>query len=122
MPRFDGTGPQGMGPGTGGGRGFCTPGAGTGYGYGAGWYRGAGRGGIPWGSGRGRAWGGGRGGYGRRQPWFYSPFYDSSDPYTGFDAHQDVEFLKNRAAGMERELERIRKRIDELSVQEDKGE
>ena len=32
MPGFDGTGPRGMGPMTGGGRGFCRP-RGRGYGY-----------------------------------------------------------------------------------------
>jgi len=37
MPGFDGTGPRGMGPMTGGGRGFCSPwGLGSGYGFGRG--------------------------------------------------------------------------------------
>ena len=83
MPGFDGTGPLGQGPMTGGGRGFCAmpnraygP---SGYGvrapyhypsfgpspvYGYGGYGpvlGAGRGGLPWGGGRGRVFGGGRG-------------------------------------------------------------
>jgi len=69
MPGFNGTGPQGLGPRTGGGFGYCPPGAGpvpVGYG---GIYRGVGlgvgRGGYPRGGGRGRAWGGGRG-FGRR--------------------------------------------------------
>jgi hypothetical protein len=76
MPGFDGTGPMGMGPMTGGGRGFCAmPYRGYGsYGYGMGtpYYPpsgrpfygpvfGVGRGGLPWGGGRGRAFGGGRG-------------------------------------------------------------
>jgi hypothetical protein len=82
MPGFDGTGPIGMGPMTGGGRGFCAMpyGGHRPYGYGfqapycppTGMYPfygrpfygpvfGAGRGGIPWGGGRGRAFGGGRG-------------------------------------------------------------
>ena len=84
MPGFDGTGPMGMGPRTGGGRGFCPPGIGTApyggnfyganpyyggypyggnpYGYGVGF--GVGRGGFPRGGGRGRAFGGGRGRWG----------------------------------------------------------
>jgi hypothetical protein len=90
MPGFDGTGPRGMGPMTGGGRGFCAMpmGSYSPYGYGMGsfpysppfgpyyagaytppvfghpFYRpifGVGRGGIPYGGGRGRAFGGGRG-------------------------------------------------------------
>ena len=60
MPGFDGTGPRGMGPMTGGGRGFCSPwGLGSGYGFGRGggfgfrgssppWpFVGIGRGGLP---------------------------------------------------------------------------
>jgi hypothetical protein len=80
MPGFDGTGPMGMGPMTGGGRGFCAmPYTGySPYGYGMrlpnytafGTYSGypffgrpfgVGRGGLPWGGGRGRCFGGGRG-------------------------------------------------------------
>jgi hypothetical protein len=90
MPGFSKTGPMGMGPMTGGGRGFCTMPIGPygPYGYGMGqfpysipyapYYAGAhtppvfgrpfygptfgiGRGGIPYGGGRGRAFGGGRG-------------------------------------------------------------
>jgi hypothetical protein len=82
MPGFDGTGPMGMGPMTGGCRGFCAmPYRGYGpYGYsmrppyypapgvypfyGRPFYGpifGAGRGGLPWGGGRGRVFGGGRG-------------------------------------------------------------
>jgi hypothetical protein len=76
MPGFDGTGPRGMGPMTGGGRGFCAmPYRAYGpYGYGMrapycssyarpleGPVFGAGRGGLPWGGGRGRVFGGRRG-------------------------------------------------------------
>jgi len=81
MPGFDGTGPRGMGPMTGGGRGFCAmPYRGYeayGYGFQAPEYPptgitpsyrrpfygsifGAGRGGLPWGGGCGRVFGGGR--------------------------------------------------------------
>jgi Family of unknown function (DUF5320) len=87
MPGFDGTGPRGIGPMTGGGRGFCAMPYGRGYrAYGYGFQGpyyppsypragtspfcgqpfygpvfGAGRGGLPWGGGRGRVFGGGRG-------------------------------------------------------------
>ena len=80
MPGFDGTGPKGQGPRTGGGRGFCSTGIGatpqSGYGFPHWGYRtqgypyasgfGVGRGGSPRGGGRGRAFGGGRG---RRWSW-----------------------------------------------------
>ena len=107
MPGFDGTGPRGMGSKTGGGRGFCPPGAGPLYGtYGAGWYsrRGAGRGGIPWGGGRGRGW------YGPAVPSY--GFYPAAASWT---TEQEVEFLKNQSAAMEQELEQIRGRIDALT-------
>ena len=58
MPGFDGNGPTGMGPRTGGGFGSCLPGAGTTAGT---TLRGIGRGGLPWGCGRGRLRGEGRG-------------------------------------------------------------
>ena len=110
MPGFDGTGPMGMGPRTGGGRGFCPPGTGTyyrPYGYG-GWYagRGAGRGGIPWGGGRGRGW------YGPAAYW--PPAAQPYAPFAGVSPDQEVEFLKNQAAAMEQEIDQIRGRIDEL--------
>jgi hypothetical protein len=79
MPGFDGTGPRGMGPMTGGGRGFCAmpyrgyrfdfhvtdyPPIGMHPSYSRPFYGpifGAGHGGLPWGGGRGRVFGGGRG-------------------------------------------------------------
>lgn len=51
MPGFDGSGPTGMGPRTGGGFGSCPPGA---DGTAGTTLRGIGRGGLPWGGGRGR--------------------------------------------------------------------
>jgi hypothetical protein len=44
MPRFDGTGPSGYGPGTGWGMGPCGGGMGWGRGYGRGYGKGYGRG------------------------------------------------------------------------------
>ncbi len=60
MPGFDGTGPAGQGPLTGGGRGFCAVPAGNvgARGYGQNVVYGLGRGGLPRGCGRG--FGGGR--------------------------------------------------------------
>jgi hypothetical protein len=113
MPGFDGTGPMGMGARTGGGRGFCPPGAGQAYGYGAGAFRGSGRGGIPWGGGRGRAWGGGRGrgGFGP-----VAPAWGAAD----WSPDQESAFLRNQTAFLEQELQRLRSRIDELACRDEK--
>jgi hypothetical protein len=78
MPRFDGTGPQGMGPMTGGARGWCNPYSSMYAGYGPyrpsypgpvwpyhrGYSPAYGLGRPRWGRGRG-FWGRGRGGRGR---------------------------------------------------------
>jgi hypothetical protein len=60
MPGYDKTGPAGMGPGTGGRRGFCQPGTQMTDKRGPAPVYGVGRGGKPFGGGRGKAWGGGR--------------------------------------------------------------
>ena len=60
MPGFDGSGPLGQGPMTGGARGYCNPGYGGAYGRGFGRGRGFRRGFGP-GYGRGRGFGYGRG-------------------------------------------------------------
>lgn len=76
MPGFDGTGPRGMGPMTGGGRGFCNP-------YGS-FYGMAPRYGFAWGGrggGFGRGMGRGRGiGRGMGYPYAYGPRL----PYTPY--------------------------------------
>jgi len=115
MPGFNGTGPTGMGPRTGGGRGFCSQGAGPDY-----VNHGAGRGGIPWGG--GRAWG-----RGRSRRWcgpagYYSfglPPYRAYQPYNEPAVDQEMEFLRNQSSLLELELEQIRKRLDELSGEGD---
>lgn len=95
MPGFDGTGPRGMGPMTGGGRGFCNP-YGPIYGMGFGWPVWGGRGG--WygrGMGMGRGIGFGRGmwypyaygagwAYGGRLP--YTPYPYGAAPYAPYYA------------------------------------
>jgi hypothetical protein len=71
MPGFNGTGPRGMGPMTGGGRGFCNP-YGFAYGMGFGYRPGFGR---PMGRGRG-------GGFGRGMRYPYA--YGATRPYAPF--------------------------------------
>ncbi len=86
MPGFDGTGPRGMGPMTGGGRGFCNPygpsyGMMPRYGAGFGWPVWGGRGG-----GFGRGMGRGRGiRRGMAYPYAYTP-YGVGAPYAPYPA------------------------------------
>jgi len=129
MPGFDGTGPSGMGPRTGGGFGFCPPGSGPAPGYyGYRGYFGVGRGGFPWGGGRGRAWGGGRGWAFRSYPYYpyaaypppvaagYSPYYGVG--YTAPTSADELNFLKGNLSALEEEMEAVRNRIKELESQE----
>ena len=112
MPGFNGTGPQGAGPMTGGGRGYCNP-AGVGYAPRFGRFFGRGRG---FGPGRGRGFGRGpfRGSYYPDQPGAYVPPYA---PYTT-DASQELNILRAEADSLSKGLDEINKRIQEL---EDKG-
>jgi len=103
MPGFDGTGPRGMGPMTGGGRGFCSP----------------------WGSGTAYR------SYGRFQGMGYGyPYYGAGASYPSYGAptgvpgatpfvpqmtrEQELDFLKNQAQGMRGQLEQIEARIQQL--------
>ena len=126
MPGFDGTGPMGAGPMTGGGRGFCNPAYagvgpvyGRGFGYGRGYGRGAGRGrgfrrGFGPGFGMGRGYGrgfGGRafypmGGAG------YAPAYGSYP----MNPQDEAVMLRDEAEAMKQELQAIQKRIEELEA------
>lgn len=88
MPGFDGTGPQGMGPMTGGGRGFCSP-----------WgIRGARRYPIPPWPGYGYRY------YGGRQ------FATGPQMTTG----EELEDLRAQAQELARHMESIHQRISEL--------
>ena len=116
MPGLDGTGPQGEGPMTGGGRGFCNPAGaanrpryGWGYGYGRGWgfRRGFGpRYGLGFGYGRGFGWGGA-----------YAPAYGPPHP---MDPAQEARMLKSEADSMRSALDEINRRIEELERQSQK--
>ena len=104
MPGFDGTGPRGMGPMTGGGRGFCSPrGIGAAFtGYGA----------PP------------RTGYGYPYYGWAGASYPSYGAPTGapgtmpfapqMTREQELDFLKNQAHAMRGQLEQIEARIQQL--------
>lgn len=123
MPGYDGTGPRGFGPRTGGRFGYCPPGTGPGRPYG--WYgRGVGRGGFPWGGGRGRAWGGGRGrrawgGWNHPYAGSYAPApwnWDYEDvPYSETD---EKSYLQEQLTMMQDEMNAIKSRLDELASAE----
>lgn len=121
MPGFDGTGPMGAGPMTGGAKGFCNPaytGYGGGYGYGRGFGRGRGfRGRFGAGPGSGRGFGRGFGprafypmwgsGYGLA----YGPVY--GNPY-GMSPQEELQMLRGEADAIKNDLEAISRRIQEL--------
>lgn len=99
MPGFDGTGPRGQGPRTGGGFGRCRVDFNVGDRLDA--PRGAGRGYLPWGGGCGRAWGGGRG-PGRGQINARLPRED------------DLAMLRDQAAQLARELQAVNERLHQF--------
>jgi hypothetical protein len=115
MPRFDGTGPMGQGPMTGGGFGYCGAGsrARTTWGFGRG--RGAGRG-FGAGFGRGR-------GFGRGFGW--QAFPSARGPWHGpanrgayaMDPKEEVGMLRDEADSLQAELDSINRRIQELESQ-----
>ena len=94
MPGFDGTGPRGMGPMTGGGRGFCSP----------------------WGIGAASR------SYGRFQGMGYGyPYYGAGPAAPGavpfapqMTREQELDFLKNQSQAMKGQLEQIESRIQQL--------
>ena len=107
MPGFDQTGPEGMGPMTGGGRGRCTP-----YGRRAG--RQSFRQQAGWG-GRGRGWGHWSRGSGSTR-WGWGRFPGRQRPYyETFDTiDEEMAQLKEEAAMLKGELEAIGQRLSEL--------
>jgi hypothetical protein len=118
MPGFNGMGPRGEGPMTGGARGYCNPGyAGYGRGYGLGrGFRGGFGAGTGWGRGYGRGYGR-RGGYYPSGRWF-GPAYGApyADPYT-MKPEDEIDILKDEAAAMKNDLDTINRRIEEIESQ-----
>ena len=109
MPYGDGTGPNGFGPRTGRGLGFCngynTPGYmnPAGYGYGRGYGRG-------WGRGFGR-------GYGRGFGWGYygAPnVAPAVNPYSQ-DPKVEKDILENEIKNLETTIDNLRKRLEDLN-------
>jgi hypothetical protein len=117
MPGFDGTGPRGLGPRTGGGFGLCGPGAGPApAGYVPGVVYGVGRGGIPWGGGRGRAFGGGRGRWWRRAfPYAVAP-YGGAVPYAAPSPVEEKALLENEIAYLQQQLAAVKSRLEEIGA------
>jgi len=94
MPRFDGTGPWGLGPGTGWGLGPC--------GAGMAWRRGRG-------PGRGFGW---------RRFWDYGPWgypYQSYQPQ--ITKKEEKEILEDEVTDLEEELKAVKARLAELKGQ-----
>jgi hypothetical protein len=124
MPAGDGTGPLGMGPMTGGGRGYCAGYAAPGWSgpvsgrafWGRGAYRRAGRSG-------GSGFGGGRGwrhwyyatGLPRWARWGVPQAGAPGAPPAGPSREQEIELLKDETQWLKDQLEAIGKRMDELN-------
>ncbi|AOY59433.1 MULTISPECIES: DUF5320 domain-containing protein [Desulfococcus] len=105
MPGYDGTGPIGRGPMTGGGRGFCN----TGQPYirrGVGG-RTFGRGGRCFGFGLGHGWGAGRGRGG-------SPFPAGWSSARTMSKAEELEMLRTESEELNRTLDDIRNRMEAL--------
>ena len=99
MPGFDGTGPRGMGPMTGGGRGFCSP-----WGIGA----------------QSRAYGFTPGmSYG--YPYYGAgPFAPGAMPFAPqMTREQELDFLKSEAQALRDQLKELEGRIGQLSTEKE---
>ncbi len=99
MPGFDGTGPRGMGPMTGGGRGFCSP---SGLQARSGWWR---YGGFRDATCRNPYYG--------MQPTGYGPL-PFSQPIT---RKQEIDMLRGQAQALSEQLNNIESMIDDMKKQ-----
>ena len=90
MPGFDGTGPNGMGPMTGGARGFCNPRGGSMRNYA-----------LP-----------------RQAPYTYPRYraYGFSPFVPRVSREQELEFLKGQAGALKDELKELENEIDKISA------
>jgi len=95
MPRFDGTGPLGLGPGTGWGLGPC--------GAGRAWRRGLGRG---LGYGRGFAW---------RRYWGYP--YGAYPYQSQLTKEEEKEMLEEELENLKEEMKQLEARLTELKAE-----
>ena len=112
MPGRDRSGPMGMGPQTGRGRGYCAGSAAPGYVEGPGWGRGMG-----WGGGRGRGgrcWGGGRG-FGFRGGWGSGDAWGPA-PIQRMAPSDEMSVLRSQAEALGGELKAIQDRISALEA------
>lgn len=103
MPRGDRTGPDGMGPRTGRGMGYCS-------GYDSPGYTKCGVGGGGRGMGYGRGFGRGLG-FGRGFGWRAHTPYENAPQYTGVD---DLQLLKEESKRLNEDLKSINARIREI--------
>jgi hypothetical protein len=99
MPGMNGTGPMGMGPGTGWGRGLC---------YGKSPYRGAGSW-MGWASRRGRGLRRGFMAGGRAGRWWGDPV-----PLGSYSKKDEIAWLENRMKTLKEEIEAAERRMNEL--------
>lgn len=112
MPGFDGTGPRGMGPMTGGGRGFCSP-----WGIGAVMQYGQGTYGVPYAGGYAYAPYGGMPypsyGYPGAAP-YVPPGPGAPLPPGTMTQEQQLNYLRKQSEVLKSQLEQIGSRIRDL--------
>jgi len=113
MPSGDKTGPEGYGPRSGRGLGYCS-------GYDSpGYTRGVPRGGRGYGRGFGRGFGWGRGrGYGRYSGYEPYPIREPAypaEPYQPMNQNNEKQYLKDLVKSLETELKQVKNRLQELT-------